>query len=70
MDHGIKIYCRAPVISHMFFVDDSYFYCKADNSEALKVMELLDIYEKTVGQKINKGKSSVFFSSNIIQYNR
>lgn len=68
--HGVKIYRRALVISHMFFADDSYFYCKADTGETRKVMELLDTYEKASGQKVNKDKSSIFFGTNIIQYNR
>lgn len=44
--HGIKISRRAPVVSHMLFVNDSYFYCKADTSEATKVLKLLDTNEK------------------------
>lgn len=54
----------------MLFADNSYFYCKADVIEAKKVLELLDIYEKASGQKVNKSKSSIFFSTNVIQYNR
>ncbi|KAL8098853.1 hypothetical protein AgCh_031539 [Apium graveolens] len=68
--YGIKVCRRAPVISHMLFADDSYFYCKANTEEAWRVMELLEIYGKASGQKVNRGKSSIFFSSNVIQYNR
>ncbi|KAL8124336.1 hypothetical protein AgCh_012113 [Apium graveolens] len=68
--HGIKVCRKAPAISHMLFVDDSYFYCKANTTEASKVIELLNVYEKASGQKINRGKSSVFFSSNVLDYNR
>lgn len=68
--HGIKICRKAPVVSHMLFADDSYFYCKADTNEARKVMELLAVYERASGQKINTQKSSAFFSSNVIQYNK
>lgn len=68
--HGIKICRRAPSISHMLFADDSYCYCKADNTEATKVLELLNIYENASGQKVNIEKSSVFFSTNVIEYNR
>lgn len=68
--NGIKICRRAPVVSHMLFADDSYFYCKADSAEASKVLQLLQVYEGASGQQVNKGKSSVFFSSNVIQHNR
>lgn len=54
----------------MLFADDIYFYCKADSNEALKVLELLNVYEKAADQKVNSGKSSIFFSSNVIVHNR
>lgn len=63
--------CRqAPIISHMLFVDDTYFYYKADMNEASKVLEVLKSYEKALGQIANSDKSSIFFGSNIIPYNR
>ncbi|XP_074328076.1 uncharacterized protein LOC141665989 [Apium graveolens] len=39
-------------------------------NETGKVLELLEVYETASGQKINKDKSSFFFSGNDIQYNR
>lgn len=54
----------------MLFADDCYLYCKAEKREASKVMELLSTYEKASGQRINIGKSTVFFSSNVIPYNK
>ncbi|KAL8147598.1 hypothetical protein AgCh_005064 [Apium graveolens] len=54
----------------MLLADDSYVYCKADTNEADKVLELLQVYEDASGQKINKEKYSIFFSGNVIQYNR
>ncbi|XP_074336055.1 uncharacterized protein LOC141673224 [Apium graveolens] len=67
---GVSICHRAPVISHMLFADDGYVYCKADVEEAGKVLELLHLYEKVLGQKINIEKLSVFFSTNVITYNK
>lgn len=54
----------------MLFADDSYVFCKANTTEGLKVLELLNIYENASGQKVNASKSSIFFSTNVIPYNR
>lgn len=68
--NGIKICRRAPVINHMLFADDCYLYCKATETEASKLLELLATYERATGQKVNVSKSSVFFSTNMIDCNR
>lgn len=68
--HGVKICRNAPTVTHMLYADDIYVYCKADTNEAGRVLELLGTYEKASRQKVNKDKSSVFFSTNVIQYNR
>lgn len=62
--HGCKIAQRAPIISHMLFADDSYIYCRATDEEAHHMLQLLKIFEKAAGQKVNLDKSSVFFSKN------
>lgn len=54
-------------MTHMFFADDSYIYCHATKKEALQIMEILTIFERASGQKINTRKSSVFFSRNVRQ---
>lgn len=66
----MKVCKKAPVVSHIFFANDSYIYCKAETEEARNVMELLEIYEKASGQKINSNKSTMFFSDNITEYNK
>lgn len=68
--HGVRVCRQAPSISHMLFADDSYLYCKATTEEASRVLELLRLFEQASGQRISVEKSSVFFSSNIIPYNR
>lgn len=54
----------------MLFADDNYLYCKAETEEASKVIQLLNVYEMAPGQKIYRNKSTVFFSANVIPYNK
>lgn len=62
---GIKVARSALPISHIFFADDSYIFCKASTERADNVMELLKVFEKASGQKLNVDKSSAFFSKNV-----
>lgn len=68
--HGIKICRQAPSITHMLFVDDSYLYFKTNDDEAVRLLELLQVYEEASRKKVILLKSSVFFSSNIKVDNR
>ncbi|KAM6544107.1 hypothetical protein CsatB_008554 [Cannabis sativa] len=61
---GCKVARGAPVITHMFFADDSYLYCRATEEEANNVIELLQCFQLASGQQVNLNKSSVFFSAN------
>ncbi|XP_060965512.1 uncharacterized protein LOC133034440 [Cannabis sativa] len=62
--HGCKVANGAPKVSHMLFADDSYLYCKATLLEANRIRELLHQFECASGQKVNLGKSSIFYSTN------
>uniref|UniRef100_A0A803PJ10 Reverse transcriptase domain-containing protein n=1 Tax=Cannabis sativa TaxID=3483 RepID=A0A803PJ10_CANSA len=42
---GIQIARGAPTVSHMFFVDDSYIFCRANEREASNVQSLLNVFE-------------------------
>ncbi|XP_074327492.1 uncharacterized protein LOC141665405 [Apium graveolens] len=64
---GIQVARRAPRLTHMFFADDTYSFCKANEREADHIVDLLQIFERASGQKINAAKSSVFFSRNTAQ---
>ena len=62
--NGISI-CRGfPLITHLFFADNSLFFCKAWVQECHELVSILNKYEEASGQKINTDKSSVFFSPN------
>ena len=65
--HGITIARNAPPISHLFFVDDSMVFCRANKNEAKHLMDIFAEYQRISGQKINLNKSEMVFSPNIVQ---
>lgn len=62
---GIQVARGAPRLSHMFFADDTYLFCKASEREVDHIVDLLNIFELSSSQKINAEKSSVLFSRNV-----
>lgn len=54
-----------PLTNHIFFADDSIFFCKADLDTNRKIQKVLT-YEKSLGQKINMEKTVRVFSRNVI----
>ncbi|XP_074363033.1 putative mitochondrial protein AtMg01250 [Apium graveolens] len=62
--HGCKIVNKVPVISHLLFADDCYFFLRATKSEAQTLKNVLRRYKAISGQVINYDKSEVFFSPN------
>ena len=64
---GVAISIYAPRVSHLFFADDSVLFCHATEDECQRVLDILAIYERGTGQKINKEKTNIFFSSNTIR---
>lgn len=62
--HGCAIARGAPVISHLLFADDCYFFFRATETEAGTMKRILQRYEMVSGQAINYNKSSVTFSPN------
>ncbi|XP_027095016.2 uncharacterized protein [Coffea arabica] len=63
--NGLRISRQGPLITHLFFADDSLIFCKANNRQATEVMKILRTYEKASGQLINLDKSAIFFSKNV-----
>jgi hypothetical protein len=51
-------------LSHLFFADDSLIFCKAKSLEWRRLVKILELYEVASGQKLNKDKTSIFFSRN------
>ena len=65
--NGISIYKGYPLITHLFFTDNSLLFCKVKEQECHALLSILNRYEEALGQKINTDKSSIFFSSNTPQ---
>ena len=61
---GVSICRNGPCVSHLFFADDSVLFCRAKESECQVILDILSVYERGSGQKINKDKTNIFFSSN------
>ena len=61
---GVSICRNGPRVSHLFFADDSVLFCHAKEAECQVILDLLSVYERGSGQKINKDKTNIFFSSN------
>ena len=64
---GVSICRNGPRVSHLFFADDSVLFCRAKEEECQKILDILAIYERGSGQKINRDKTNIFFSSNTLQ---
>lgn len=65
--HGIRICRKAPTISPLLFVYDSFLFMLAIEREFVAMKNILSVYEQASGQSINLQKSEVFFSSNVPQ---
>jgi hypothetical protein len=61
---GVPTSLKGPRLSHLFFANDSLLFCKANSVEWRRLTTILEKYETTSGQKLNKEKTSLFFSRN------
>ncbi|KAL0011422.1 hypothetical protein SO802_006530 [Lithocarpus litseifolius] len=46
---GVSICRRCPMVTHLFFADDSLLFCKANEQECHKLIEMLELYEVASG---------------------
>ncbi|XP_075653885.1 uncharacterized protein LOC142624235 [Castanea sativa] len=54
-----------PLLSHLFFANDSIIFCKASIKECDSLQRVLKVYELASRQQLNRAKTSLYFSSNI-----
>ena len=63
--HGFSLCRRGLKLTHLPFADDSLLFCRATMEECEKVLEVLNMYEEASRQKVNRRKTSLFFSKSI-----
>ena len=59
---GVAVCRGIPRVSHLLFVYDSIIFCRALIMECERVLKVLDDYERDLGQKIHKEKTTLYFS--------
>ena len=60
--HGFSLSRRSHPLTHLLFADDSLLFCRSNPEECQKILEILQVYELSSGQQINKAKTTIFFS--------
>ena len=63
---GVAICWNGRRVSHLFFANDSILFCWVKKEECQKILDILAIYERGSGQKINRDKTNILFSFNTI----
>lgn len=56
---GVAICRNCPDVSHLFFANDSVLFYHA-KEKCQKILDILAIYERGSGQKINRDKTNIF----------
>lgn len=59
---GMKIARNCPVISHLFFDDDSLVFFRATRDDCLQVRNCFECYAKAYRQLVNFNKSALTFN--------
>ena len=52
---------RGPRLNHLFFIEDSLLFCKADLCHLDRLTSILTSYENASRQKLITSKTTIFF---------
>ena len=61
--HGFSLCRRGPKLTSLLFANDNLIFCRSTMEECDQVLDLLYKYEEASGQKVNRSKTSLFFSN-------
>lgn len=66
---GFSLCQSGPKISYPFFFcgDDSLLFCCAKMADIQTIQNILQVYEKTLGQMISTKKTTLFFSKSVTE---
>lgn len=56
---GVQLAQGGPKLTHLFFADDALLFGKATHENMYQLVEILNIYSRASGQRINLGKSGL-----------
>ncbi|KAK3204645.1 hypothetical protein Dsin_018691 [Dipteronia sinensis] len=62
---GVRCCRGSPLVSHLFFADDSVMFCNESSNSGFLIRKSLRIYEHGLGQQVNLQKSRITFSPNM-----
>ena len=54
---GIVVCRQAPLVSYLLFADEYIVFGKASKEEGFRLLKILEVYEKELGQKLNREKN-------------
>ena len=57
-------------LANLFFADDSLFFGHANEDDCKEIVEILEVYKRGLGQKVNVRKSGILFSKNTREEDR
>ncbi|OIT28452.1 putative ribonuclease h protein, partial [Nicotiana attenuata] len=66
--NGFYMEKRGPQITHLSFADDVIIFTSGCRKSLIKIMRILQEYEQTSGQQINKNKSHFMTDSSVFHY--